>query len=479
MKKGLAERVTIKAALFVGFGLTLSLWILAGYQVTLRMRDAHRDAAAVSARYQRAQDLLASVRTEVLQASVLVRDALLDPEGRTNPTARIGIERTYDGIDAALARYVPVIDSPGERSRIERMRAEIAAFRDASQDVLSLEGAPWPPDARVLQRRFMPRREAVLSISNEIEMLNRRAFIDTQNAVAGMEASSHEQIWTVFGIAILTSLAIAWLASRHASRLEDRLTAQHVREERITADLQRLSARLLQAQEEEQRRIARELHDEVGQALSAVSVELCVARRRIERAGGNPALLADAQSSADSALRSVRDLSHLLHPTVLDDLGLVAALESYIAEFRRRHRLAVGFSSEGLDVRQPVETERAVYRIVQEALTNMARHAHATAGRVQLQARHQMLRVVIEDDGAGFDAADVERPGVRRGLGLLSIRERVAHLRGTVHIERSAAGGARIRVELPIAESAAVTEFAGDSAIPAPIFPPLREVQHG
>jgi len=149
----------------------------------------------------------------------------------------------------------------------------------------------------------------------------------------------------------------------------------------------------------------------VGQAFERVAVELSVARRRLERIGGSPTLLADAQSSADSRPASVRDLSHLLHPTVLDDLGLVAALESYVAEFRRRHRLAVEFRHDGLQLRQPAETERAVYRIVQEALTNMARHAHAPEGRVVLQAEGGMLRVVIEDDGTGFDAPDVERPG--------------------------------------------------------------------
>jgi signal transduction histidine kinase len=242
---------------------------------------------------------------------------------------------------------------------------------------------------------------------------------------------------------------------------------QHVREERITADLQRLSARLVQAREEEQRRIARELHDEVGQALSAVKVELAVAERRIEKMSGAHALLADAQSSADSALHSVRDLSHLLHPSALDDLGLVAALDSHISDFRRRYQIAVDFRHHGLDRRLQAETERAVYRIVQEALTNVARHAKATAGAVRLTTQAALLTVTIEDNGGGFDVDDVERPGKRRGLGLLSIRERVAGLNGSVRIDSTPGRGSRIEVALPNVEPPRIDDL--DSLLVASI----------
>jgi two-component system, NarL family, sensor histidine kinase UhpB len=254
---------------------------------------------------------------------------------------------------------------------------------------------------------------------------------------------------------------IGWFVSRHAASLTSRLTEQHEREERIASDLQRLSARLIHAREEEQRRIARELHDDVGQALSAVKVQLAVAERRIERMGAAPALLADAQTSADTALHSVRDLSRLLHPSALDDLGLVAALESLVADFRRRHQIAIEFVHEGPDRRLHAETERAVYRIVQEALTNIARHSEATGGTVRLALDSETARVQIEDNGIGFDVADVERPGKRRGLGLLSIRERVTGLRGQVRIE-SAPGGSRIEVELPAVPPSRIDDLDPD-----------------
>jgi signal transduction histidine kinase len=445
---GLIERLTIRAVLLAGLGLMLGLWLFAGYQVTQRVRAAQRNDAEVGARYQQSQDLLASVRAQVLEASVLLRDSLLDPDVTAQEEHRRTIKEAYDRIDQRLTQYVPFLDSPAERERLERLQAEIGEFRAASDEVLATDSSRWPIEARMLLRRFMPKRESAIRVSDEVQVLNRTAFIDRQRQLTVAQADMQRQVWTVFGLAMGISMLIGWVVSQHAATLERRLTEQHDREERIASDLQRLSARLVHAREEEQRRIARELHDEVGQALSAVKVQLAVAERRIERMGAARALLADAQTSADTALHSVRDLSHLLHPSALDDLGLVAALESLVADFRRRHQIAVEFIHQGQDRRLHAETERAIYRIVQEALTNLARHAEASEGAVRLTIEPSVVRVTIEDNGIGFDVADVERPGKRRGLGLLSIRERATGLRGTVNIE-STGQGSRIDVELP------------------------------
>jgi signal transduction histidine kinase len=445
---GLIERLTIRAVLLAGLGLMLGLWLFAGYQVTQRVRAAQRNDAEVATRYQQSQDLLASVRAQVLEASVLLRDSLLDPDVTAQEEHRRTIKEAYDRIDQRLTQYVPFLDSPAERERLERLQAEIREFRAASDEVLATDSSRWPIEARMLLRRFMPKRESAIRVSDEVQALNRTAFIDRQRQLTVTQTDMQRQVWTVFGLAMGISMLIGWVVSQHAATLERRLTEQHEREERIASDLQRLSARLVHAREEEQRRIARELHDEVGQALSAVKVQLAVAERRIERMGAARALLADAQTSADTALHSVRDLSHLLHPSALDDLGLVAALESLVADFRRRHQIAVEFIHQGQDRRLHAETERAIYRIVQEGLTNIARHAEASEGAVRLTIEPSVVRVTIEDNGIGFDVADVERPGKRRGLGLLSIRERAAGLRGTVNIE-STGQGSRIDVELP------------------------------
>jgi two-component system sensor histidine kinase UhpB len=449
MRNWFARPLTIRAALLVGFGLTLGLWLFAGYQVTLRIYDAQRNTLAASARYQQAQELLAVVRSQVLVASVLVRDALLDPDPALFEIHRKEIEQAYDSIDDQLSRYVPFLGSVAERERVDRLRSEVQQLRFASEDVLATDRTRWSADARLLLQRFMPRREAAIRVSEEVQSLNRAVFIEQQRAITDSQASLQRQVLTVLGVALAISLAIGGLAFRHAVRLELRLTEQHAREERIAGDLQRLSARSIHIQEDEQRRIARELHDAVGQALSSVKLELAVAQRKLDRIPAASNLLRDALASADLALRSVRDLSHLLHPSALEDLGLVAALGSHLAEFRKHHDVTVMSTYDGMESRLSAETERAVYRIVQEAFSNIDRHAQARVARLRLSADASVIRVVVEDDGVGFDAARAEQPGRRPGLGLLGMRERAAQLGGTVKIESRPGGGTRIEVELP------------------------------
>ncbi|HZM60992.1 MAG TPA: sensor histidine kinase [Vicinamibacterales bacterium] len=443
--------VTIRTALIVGFGLTLGLWLFAGYQVTQRVSAEQREAAETNARYVSAQELLASIRGQVLVVSVVVGDALLDPDPQM-PSHRQDVQRLFRAIDGSLAEYVPVVDEKIELLRIAALHEEVAEFRRASEAVLSFDGPPSQWDGPLRLRRLMPKREAAIRASDDLQAFNRAAFIEVQRAVSQRQAEMQRQLWKIFGIALFIGLTIAWFASRHATRLEHRLVEQRAREAEVSADLQRLSARLVQVQEDEQRRIARELHDEVGQALSAVKVELTVAERRLERLQGTSDLLADAHSSADGALRSVRDLTHLLHPSALDDLGLVSALASQVREFRRRHSVAMAFVNEGSDDRPHPEVERAIYRVVQEALTNIARHSRARSGRVRLAIGTPTIRVVVEDDGIGFDPAEVERPGRRRGLGLLGMRERVTQLRGRLHIDSAPTRGTRIEAALPRVE---------------------------
>ena len=474
-----AEGLTIRAALLAGFSLTLGLWLFAGYQVTLRMQETQREGVAANARYLQAQELLASVRTQVLVASVFVRDALLNPDARTIQSHREEIGRAYATIDRELARYVPFVGSPSERERVARLREEVREFRVATDEVLATDSTQWPRNAGLLMRRFMPRREAAISISEEVQALNRAAFIEQQRAVRGMQSSLQQQVWTVFGLALAISMAIGWLAFRHSARLERRLTEQRAREEQTAIDLQRFSARLLHAQEDEQRRIARELHDEVGQMLSAIKMELTVAGRKLDRTGSGADLLGDALTSVDSALRTVRDMSRLLHPSALDDLGLVAALESQLSDFRRRHGITVDFVHDGFESRRGDELERAIYRIVQEALTNVARHARAHRVSVQVSADDRTCFVLVEDDGIGFDVAEAERPGRRRGLGLLGIRERASQLSGSVQIESGPTGGTRMSVQLPLLDSADAGENAPEASGESSMLIHTPEVGHG
>jgi len=203
--------------------------------------------------------------------------------------------------------------------------------------------------------------------------------------------------------------------------------------------LEQLTRLLLRAQEDERRRIARELHDEAGQVLTAVKIELDLEGRR------------EASEMVGRALAQVRDLSNLLRPTVLDDLGLIPALRGLCEDFTRRTRIEASLEAD--EPARPLgpEEEVVVYRVVQEALTNVVRHAGASTARVRLELGNGRTRLVIEDDGRGVSGE------LTPHLGLLGIRERVTELGGTVTLgvgQGSPPSGFRIEAIIPAAGAA-------------------------
>ena len=200
----------------------------------------------------------------------------------------------------------------------------------------------------------------------------------------------------------------------------------------------------------------------------AIKMEIALAQRRIEASGGSGRMLADAESITDSALHTVRDLSHLLHPALLDDLGLPAAVDWYLTNFGKRHGIAAELLQERMEERLVPDIEAAVYRIVQEALTNVAKHANATLAFVYLRRTGDTLQVTIEDNGGGF-----ELRSARRGLGLIGIRERVAYLGGAVRIDSAPGKGTRLNIELP-ARVRAGSRDAGEIEAPDAAHPLTR-----
>ena len=439
------DRLTIRAVTFLGFAVTVALWMYAGYQLTRRMSEVERESAALDQRYVHAQELLSTVRAEILIASVYVRDALLDP--RQEPAVyRRQADGAFDRIDMALQQYVPVLDSVAERNRIDRLKREIDDFRATLADVLASDSRRWAADARLLSRRIVSRREAAIGLSEDAQTLNRASFVQQQAGNAEIYRNAQDQVWRQLGLALAASLGVALLATLYAGRLENQLREQRAKDAQHSADLQRLSSRLISAQEDERRTIARELHDEIGQALTAIKVELSLANKTVEAAGAPAHVLDDARAIAEHALTTVRDLSQLLHPAMLDDLGLPAAIDWYIRGYSRRYGIRVDFVQESITTRFAHDIEMAAFRIVQEALTNAAKHADSPTCRIRLTRLPGALAVSIEDDGRGFE---FDSNASRRGLGLLSIRERVAQLGGVARIESSLGAGTRVYVEFP------------------------------
>lgn len=451
MPNPVLRKPTIQAALFSGFALVVVLWGYTGYEFTSRMAAVEDQSARVTARYLEAQEHLTMLRSQVLVASVYVRDALLETDRNLLSRYENQIEETYARIDTALLGYEPVIDSAAGRAQVERLRREVEGFRQmTAQVLLRVKEGPVVDVRTLLNQNLVPRREAAIRVSEEVQSLNRAAFVQHQNDITQIHRLAERRTWQQIGLALLASLGIAMFFSFYAGRLESQLMAQMQTNELNTRYLQHLSTRLIGAQEEERRTVARELHDEVGQALTAVQVELSLAQRRLKSAGYAPALLGDAESITHGALQTVRDISQLLHPALLDDLGLAAAIEWQARTFEARHGIRAEVQQEGLAKRLPREVELAAYRIVQEALTNVAKHSRASSCRITVRRQDANLEIVVEDNGRGFDAGDVADP--HRGLGIVGMRERAALLSGRIAFESGGGVGTRVDVRLPVSD---------------------------
>jgi len=210
--------------------------------------------------------------------------------------------------------------------------------------------------------------------------------------------------------------------------------------------LQAISRRLVEIQETERRYIARELHDEASQSLTSLLVGLAL----LEREVSNPASLLKGIAELKQLVEGVQENLHRLavdlRPASLDHLGLVAALEQYIESFSNKHNLIVHFEVAGVSERLPLDVETALYRIVQEGLTNVARHAHATQVDVILARRDSSLLLIVEDNGIGFDVQDVKSD---ERLGLYGVQERAEMLGGSLVVDSITGSGTTLVVEIP------------------------------
>jgi signal transduction histidine kinase len=437
---------TIKAALSFGFTLTLGLWLAIGYRFAQDVAAVEEQSAAIASRYVQAQEQLSLLRSTALAASGTVRSALFEGSAAIDAPYRDQLETQLTTLDVAVKTYSPVLDSPEERHRLTNLKNEADRFASAMRAV------PMPSPSRsatgIFNSDVLPRRSDLLNATEEFQAQNRAAFVRHHFDLATRHGVAERRTWVRLGLALIVSLGIAALATLYGGRLERRLRSQLQADAVKTRALQDLSIKIIRAQEDERRRISHELHDEVGQALTALKVEISLAQRALRGMGAADDLLQPAQAITDRALHTVRDLSHLLHPAVLDDLGLPDAVDGYVRDFSKRFGIATELHVHGMAVRLPPDIEVAAYRMIQEALTNVAKHARATRCDVTLHRYDDRFEILVQDDGAGFDPSNLAKWDGQKGLGLIGMRERALQLAGVVTLDSAPGRGTALRIVL-------------------------------
>ena len=442
-----APRKASGLILWVGFGGLLVCILGAAAGSLVVMDRVHRDETRIRKAFVSRLDALDQIRSQIYLSGTYVRDFLLspDPSGAAAEVARLSaLERDSS---AALESYAGSLESE-ERDPFLALRSEIEAYWKILDRTVA-----WTPEERSRLRdsffydELIPRRNAMLQIADRIAMANERGLNRAEEQITASSDGLRRSLIATFAITFAGGLLLALLTGIHTVRLERELERRLEENARARADLRELSARLLRAQENERRTLARELHDEVGQSLSAILMETENAEEAATAAKMRDHLGA-IRTLAEKTVNEVRDLALLLRPSMLDDFGLVPALNWYAREMSKRTGLNVVLAADENADDLPDEHKTCIYRLAQEAINNSARHANARTVEVEVKRDASRVLFSVRDDGAGFDTRFV------RGLGLLGMEERVRRLGGHLEIDSHLGRGTRIAAELPIEELA-------------------------
>jgi len=377
-------------------------------------------------------------------------------EATTTLTSTLDLDQLLNSILVHLERVVPCDNAYVFLQKGDSLH--MVAGRGSSQGDERMPGQQYPADNAVYQAIRNTGHPVILAdaqmdrrFENWRNTDNVRGWMGVPlmagNKVIGCLTLNSRQVGAYSQVEAVLAQAFANQATVaiQNAQLFEQVRAGH-------NQLQSLSHRLVQVQETERRHIARELHDEAGQALTSLMVGL----RLLEREVGNPETVikhvTQLKSMTNDVLENLHRLAMDLRPASLDHLGLTAALRQYIETFSNQHGLKMQFEVVGLDdlPRLPPAVETNVYRIVQEALTNVVRHAQATRIDVLLEQRGDQMVAIVEDDGIGFDAEAARQSG---RLGLLGMRERAEMLGGTLAVESTLGSSTTIYVEVPYVHS--------------------------
>jgi signal transduction histidine kinase len=348
-------------------------------------------------------------------------------------------------IDADFNRYPSVRDSE-EDALLNGMRRVFAQQRTLYITILAARPAERRRRAdSLLAEHLVPVQKQILDWSGKLQAWNGERLQHADRARAGQLANLQGSLSRVLAIGFGSGLLLVLGSMAYIVRLDRQTRLRYVELAQSRHALRELSARLVDAQETERRAISRELHDEVGQSLGALLVD--IGRLSTALSGDHPEVkeqLDNLKSVAERTFQSVRNIALLLRPSMLDDLGLAAALEWQGREVSRRSEIEVAVDSESVPEDLPDEHNIYIYRLVQEALNNAVRHSGARNAKVVVERLAKSIVVRVTDDGRGFD------PGRSRGMGILGMEERMERLGGTLRVESQPGKGTTVTAEFPI-----------------------------
>jgi signal transduction histidine kinase len=441
-------RLRIWPSVAISFAVLLLLvplfaWLVAreSAKIDLRAREAHRV-------YTAADDAITEIRTNIYRAALVLRDVSSERDARSAEhriaSLRLATARQFDTLS-------PLLDTT-QHARLIALQHALSDYWTSLSHIL--ETHPHTLGAQDFSNHENDKTREVLQLAERIDALNEANLSFEEQQVQSQQRTLRQFATGATSLLLLLGFAIAVVSTMYLAKLEQVSEKEQTRAENAEYELRRLSNQLVRVQEEERRTISRELHDEVGQVLTGLRMELG-SLSRAEADGSFRERVESVKRLAEEALRSVRNLALLLRPSMLDDLGLEPAVRWQAKEFSRRYGIPVSVSIEGKIDTLPETVRICLYRAVQEALTNCVKHAEATRVSVIVRREEDLLSVSVQDNGKGFDAVNLHT----QGLGLVGMEERARALQGQLTVSSQPGKGTLVSLALPL-----FTERASSSA---------------
>jgi signal transduction histidine kinase len=448
------RRSMFLTAAFAGLMVVISALAIAVWR---NATDTQARVAALHNAHFEAGNALASLRANVYLTGILTRDYLFDidpghPRQYIAQFADIRIATTDSFRTLAASTQNDV-----ESSALDHLRREVDAYLDTTRIALD-----WTPEEKTARRaeflsRRMRSREEIVALASQMERMMGDSFSRERARITSADREFRSSFAWTTGIALLFALGIAGIAMARIMTLERRSQVTE-------SELRRMSSQVRTAQEHERRYLSRELHDQVGQMLTGLRMELANIASVHKDSDNNEltSRIAHAKSIVEQTLRLVRNIAMLLRPSMLDDLGLTPALAWLVKEISRSSGIEIEADMDPVLDLLPDSHRTCLYRVVQEALTNVSKHAGAHKVDVSLKVTGGWVVGTIADNGCGFDAAAIQRDG----LGLVGMEERVRELGGHVRVISTLGRGTRVEFRLPVprAEESTAAEEINDSS---------------
>ena len=417
----------------------LALIFIAGAAAIRTLREMHRqeqDARLIMAeRGQQLSGLFVSV--EVYNQTI--GRFVGYPGVKPDPLVRPELDQESADLTSRLNSY-PGLRQSQEEEFLRRLDDLCKRHRELYQAALS--GAVTRD---LMAEQVLAMRSQILDWSGQLSDWNGRRLQASNTTLLAQFSNLQSSLTTSLSIALGAGLLLVIACMAYILRLERQTRNRYTELAQSRHELERLSSRLVDAQEEERRSISRELHDEVGQSLGALLVDLGRLSTNLPTDSSEIRDRIDHMKSlAERTVGTVRDIALLLRPSMLDDLGLVAALEWQGREISRRSQMEVAVESANVSDDLPDEYKICVYRLVQEALNNAVRHSRARNAKVRVVGSAAGIEIEVSDDGQGFD------PQRGRGLGILGMEERVKRLGGSLAVKSAPGQGTVLKAELPL-----------------------------